>query len=130
MSNALHQAILEAIEHAGKTDKANKAYLEFTKANFIIPVDVDSPDDAPEVLFLQEQSTTYLPVFSDRRFLESWAQDIAAQIKILELSGVDLLKGVGDKVSICLDIGSPHYKEFLPEEIARMRSLVLKLFRN
>lgn len=130
MSTALHQAILEAIEHAGKTDKANKAYLEFTKANFKIPVDIHSSDDAPEVLFLQEQHATYLPVFSERRFLDSWAHDIATEIKVLELSGVDLLKGIGDKVSVCLDPGSAHYKEFLPEEVARMRSLVLKLFRN
>lgn len=130
MSKALQRAILEAIASSGKTDKANKAYLEFTKANFMIPVDIHSSDDAPEVLFLTEQGATYLPVFSDRIFLDKWAKDIAERIKILELSGVDLLKGLGENITVCLDPGSPHYKEFLPEEIARMRSLVLKLFRN
>ena len=60
----------------------------------------------------------------------AWAQDISDSIQLLQLSGVDLLKGIGDDVFVCLDIGTEFYKEFNPSEIARMRSMVLKLFKH
>lgn len=63
-------------------------------------------------------------------YLDAWAGDIANKIKLLKLSGVDLLKGLGENVTVCLNIGSEIYKEFNPSETARMRSMVLKLFKN
>lgn len=62
--------------------------------------------------------------------LDQWATEISDRIKLLKLSGVDLLKGIGDDVTVCLDIGARTYKEFNPAELARMRSMVLKLFKN
>ncbi|KTD01602.1 SseB family protein [Fluoribacter gormanii] len=128
--NALNLAIKEALEAAGNTKEANKAYLEFIKANFIIPVEQNSSDDQPAVLFLQEGEHIFLPVFTEMHYLDAWANEIAQEIKLLKLSGVDLLKGLGDNVTICLNIGSEIYKEFNPSETARMRSMVLKLFKN
>jgi hypothetical protein len=126
--NALNNAIKEAFEVSGNLKEANKAYLEFIKANFIIPVEKNAPDENPHVLFLSEKDTTFLPVFTDMHFLNDWAGEMHDQINLLKLSGVDLLKGIGDEVTVCLDIGSQHYKEFNPAEIARMRSMVLKFF--
>ncbi|CAM2921747.1 SseB family protein [Legionella worsleiensis] len=128
--NSLNLAIKEALNASGTTKEANKAYLEFIKANFIIPVEHDSKDDSPVVLFLQENNQTFLPVFTEMRYLDAWAGEISTQIKLLKLSGVDLLKGLGEDVTVCLDIGSEHYKEFIPAETARMRSMVLKLFKD
>lgn len=131
--SSLEQAIARALETGGDNKDANKAYLEFIKANFIIPIQKntpDAPDAAPEVLFLQEGDNTFLPIFTEKKYLSAWAQDIGDHINLLELSGVDLLKGVGDTVTLCLNIGTPHYKEFNPSETARMRSIVLKLFKN
>jgi hypothetical protein len=120
-----------AIEHAflaqGSTAQANKAYLEFIKANFIIPIQRDSKVEQPEVLFLTEQNQVFLPVFTSKDYLDAWAVDIQDAIQILHLSGVNLLQGVGDGVTVCLNIGQPGYKEFNPGELARMRSIVLKL---
>ena len=45
-------------------------------------------------------------------------------------SVVCVVPPVFDNVTVCLDIGSEHYKEFNPSETARMRSMVLKLFKN
>ncbi|MGM9454212.1 SseB family protein [Legionella bozemanae] len=128
--NALNLAIKDALDANGNAKEANKAYLEFIKANFIIPVEQNSEDDQPKVLFFQEQEHTFLPVFTEMHYLDAWAGDIANKIKLLKLSGVDLLKGLGENVTVCLNIGSEIYKEFNPSETARMRSMVLKLFKN
>lgn len=127
---ALSLAIKEALDNSGNLKEANKAYLEFIKANFIIPLEQNTNEETPQVLFLQEGNQVFLPVFTEKKFLDAWANDIANQIKVLKLSGVDLLKGLGDDVTVCLDIGSKHYKEFNPAETARMRSMILKLFKN
>ncbi len=128
--NSLNLAIKEALQASGNNKEANKAYLEFIKANFIIPVEQNSDDDNPEVLFLQDGNNCFLPVFTEMSYLDAWAAEINGQIKLLKLSGVDLLKGLGENVTVCLDIGSEQYKEFNPAETARMRSMVLKLFKN
>jgi len=127
--NSLEQAIKNAIDLAGSNQEANKAYLEFIKANFIIPVDKNSAADAPEVLYLQESNNYFLPVFTEMHHFDQWARDISDSIQVLRLSGVDLLKGVGDEVTVCLNIGSTVYKEFNPAELARMRSMVIKIFK-
>lgn len=123
-------AIKEAFESSGNSKEANKVYLEFIKANFIIPIESDSDDDNPKVLFLEDNNNVFLPVFTEMKYLDAWATEISQQIKLLKLSGVDLLKGLGEKVTVCLDIGSELYKEFNPSEIERMRSMVLKLFKD
>ncbi|STY28165.1 putative Fe-S center protein [Legionella wadsworthii] len=128
--NALNLAVKHALEAEGSTKEANKAYLEFIKANFIIPVEQNSEGDEPQVLFLQDKDHFFLPVFTEMSYLDVWAKEIAHEIKLLKLSGVDLLKGIGEQVTVCLNIGSEIYKEFNPSEIERMRSMVLKFFKN
>ncbi len=128
--NALQQSIQEAIHHQGSSQKANKAYLEFIKANLMMPIESFSDEKLPAPLYFQQGNETYLPVFSDKAVMEKWADDIKDKILLLTLSGVDLLKGIGDEVSICLDIGSDTYKLFNSSEVARMRSMVIKIFAS
>lgn len=128
--NNLSIAIKTALESSGESKEANKAYLEFIKANFIIPIELNSQEEEPVVLYIQEGQNTFLPVFSEMNHLNNWAKEISDQIKLLKLSGVDLLKGIGENVTVCLDIGSDHYKEFNSSEIERMRSMILKLFKD
>ena len=127
--NELEQAIEQALLSEGSNKEANKAYLEFIKANFIIPVEKNSSDDEPRVLYLEENNQLFLPVFTNMEYFDHWAADIADSINLLKLSGVDLLKGIGEQVIVSLNIGSTLYKEFNPSELARMRSMVLKLFK-
>src|SRR5262245_26210109 len=127
--NALNQAIKAAFEASGATVEANKAYLEFIKANFIVPIE-DSEGETPvQVLFLEDGGQFFLPVFTEMAFLDAWASEVKTKIKVLKLSAIDLLKGVGEAVTVCLDIGTEAYKEFNPAELARMKSMVLKLFK-
>ena len=109
--NSLNLAIKDALKSEGNLKEANKAYLEFIKANFIIPIEQNAQEDNPEVLFLNDANNVFLPVFSDIKYLDSWACEISREIKVLKLSGVDLLKGVGEDITVCLNIGSDLYKE-------------------
>ncbi len=127
--NELEIAIEKAIISQGSNTEANKAYLEFIKANFIIPIEKTSSNDSPVVLYLEENGQVFLPVFTSMTYFDEWAKDIKDDIQLLKLSGVDLLKGIGEQVIVCLNIGSDVYKEFNPAELARMRSMVLKLFK-
>lgn len=124
----LETAILNAIKAQGATKEANKAYLEFIKANFIVPVEKILLNDEPRVLYLEENNQTFLPVFTEMDYFKTWAADIADEIQLLRLSGVNLLKGIGENVVVALNIGTPSYKEFNEGELARMRSMVLKFF--
>jgi hypothetical protein len=125
--NALECAVQEALVLGGQRDKANKAYLEFIKANFIIPIE-KTQDDSPKVLFLEEAGEIFLPVFSSEDYLNAWVSSIKEDIHLLRLTGVDLLKGIGQGVTVLLNIDSPVYKAFNPAEIERMRGMVLKIF--
>ena len=127
--NALETAVKNAIDANGAKSEVNKAYLEFIKANFIIPIENDLKDDEPVVLYLHENEETYLPVFSSMKHFDEWAHDIRETIQLLKLSGVDLLKGIGDNVTVCLNPGSEIYKAFNPTELARLKGMVLKLFK-
>lgn len=128
--NSLEAAIQQAFSTQGNGQEANKAYLEFIKANFIIPIEASSEETEPMVLFLEENHQRFLPVFTDMIHLDAWARDIKPNVQLLKLSGVDLLKGIGEQVFVCLNIGSDTYKEFNPSEIARMKGIVLKLFNK
>lgn len=127
--SALEQAVEQALLMEGAKNEANKAYLEFIKANFLIPVEKDAPEAEPRVLYLCEGEQAFLPVFTDKKILEAWAKPIENDISLLTLTGVDLLKGIEEGVVVCLNIGSHSYKEFNAQELARMRSMVLKLFK-
>jgi hypothetical protein len=126
--NALEESIQNALMQPEDNQFANKAYLEFIKANFIIPVEKSEPTE-PRVLFLEEKGQYFLPVFSSMTYFDNWAKDIADDIQLLKLSGVDLLKGLGTNVIVCLNIGSDIYKEFQVAETDRMKGMVLKLFK-
>lgn len=127
--SALEHAVEQALLMEGATQEANKAYLEFIKANFLIPIEKDSEHSDPRVLYLCEGEHVFLPVFTNKTQLDEWAKPIEDEIALLNLTGVNLLKGIEENVTVCLNIGSQHYKEFNPQEIARMRSMVLKLFK-
>jgi len=40
---------------------------------------------------------------------------------------VELLSGLGDDVTVALNPGAPTYKEFNPEEILKLKTMVAKI---
>ena len=127
--NSLEIAVQAAIKSEGNTQEVNKAYLELMKGNFIIPIESQLKDGEPVVLYLHENEETYLPVFSNMDDFERWSHDIRDKIQLLKLSGVDLLKGIGENITLLLNPGSTSYKPFNPAELARLKNMVMKLFK-
>ena len=123
----LEESIRAALAFAGERGKANKVYLEFIKANFIVPIE-KTADESVRVLYLDEPAGIFLPVFTSELYFDPWAEPVKNNINLLRLSGVDLLKGLGVGVSVALNIGSDIYKEFNPAELERMKGMVLKFF--
>ncbi len=73
--NSLNTAVQAALATKGNLKEANKAYLVFIKANFIIPIEQTAEEEEePTVLFLQEKNQVFLPVFTERDYLDAWAK--------------------------------------------------------
>jgi hypothetical protein len=125
--NDIELAVHQALQTQGRLEEANKAYLEFIKGNFILPIDKNSSSENPEVLYLRTAHQVFLPVFSQMHYFDNWAVEIQDEIHVLHLTGVNLLQGIGEQVTVSFNIGTPLYKEFNPGELARMRSMILKL---
>ena len=126
--NEFELALRNAFTQAGDNPLANRAYLEFIKAQLLLPIH-KREDDVIQVLFLNEKEGTFLPVFSNEIFFEAWGHAIKDKIKVLNISGLNLLKGVGAGVTIAMNIGSELYKEFNPDEIERIKLMAVKLFK-
>jgi hypothetical protein len=123
---SLEDAISKALAEEGQEGAATKAYFTFLKSALLLPIEKGSGDE-PRVLFLEDQGHVFLPVFSQKEFLIVWAAESLAQIDMYELSGIELLSGLGDDVTIALNPGTPTYKEFNPEEILKLKTMVTKI---
>ncbi len=65
---------------------------------------------------IEEAGVFYL-FFTDISYVHDWGVDILNEIEPLHIKGFNLLTGIGEQVTICLNIGSSIYKEFSHEEI-------------
>ena len=126
MDSTLEQAILEALAHQGDHETASKAYFAFLKARHFLPIEKDSGDD-PKVLFLQGEDKVLLPIFSCQEYMHVWAGEHLAKIDIYELSAVELLSGLGEDVTLAFNPGMSSYKEFNPEEILKLKTMLVKM---
>lgn len=122
----LEQAILEALARQGDDDTATKAYFAFLKARHFLPIEKGSGDD-PKVLFLQDNDKVLLPIFSCQEYMHVWAGEHLSQIDIYELSANELLSGLGEEVTLVFNPGMSSYKEFNPEEILKLKTMIAKM---
>ena len=120
----LDNALKLAFDTEGK--EANKAYAVFLRTNFFMPVKKVEHEEQPFVpLFIQEGEHFFIPVFDTLERLQHWSGD--NEIEYTQLMGNAVIRGLGENVVLCLNIGSPYYKEFLPDEITRLKTMVAKL---
>lgn len=125
---SLQDAIKDALEDPDNLAKTKKAHATFLRETVILPVRktfVKRKDPIP--LYLEDEGARFLPIFTDGVFFNQWAKDEIDNMDCLYLTGNDLIKGTGDEVYICLDIGQAHYKQFSPEEIKQLQMIVAKL---
>ncbi len=123
---SLEEAIEKAIAEEGQEGAATKAYFTFLKSQLLLPIEKGSGEE-PRVLFLESDDHVFLPVFSQKELLIHWAAESLSQIDMYECSGIELLAGLGEQVTLALNPSTPIYKEFNPEEILKLKTMVAKI---
>lgn len=128
-THTLDEAIEKALTSEGEQNLATQAYMSFLKSQLLLPIEkpLNDEDVEPCVLFLETQEHIFLPAFSQLEHLKNWAQEEYNKIGTFQLSGIELLKGLGENVTIALNPGTPVYKEFNPDEIEKLKTMVMKI---
>lgn len=132
----LDQLIAAAYASEGKQDDVNKVYLTLLRTSLFVPVEkkaadsliIDDDEDEPfKPLFAKMDDNFFLLAFDSVERLVIWAGDQADKIDYVELIGKDVIAGINEQVYFCLNVGTPFYKEFSPDEVMRMKTIVSRI---
>lgn len=126
----LDQAIQEAFLQQGKQDAVNKVHLLFLKTSLYLPVKKETPVELEEPfapLFVKEGDSYFMPLFDTLDRLVAWAGDHFDQMNYVEIMGADCVRGVNEKVYLCLNYGTDFYKEFSPDEVKYLKKVVARI---
>lgn len=127
MMTELEQAIARVYEANGSDEMINKAYVVFFRSEIVMPVSLlDDQDEPFSPLYIEAEGKRFIPLFDSSEKFEVWlASESMDHVKI---KGADIIRGVGvDKIYLALNPGSLHYKEFEPDEIVRLKTMLKKL---
>ncbi len=132
----LDQLIAVAYASEGKQDDVNKVYLTLLRSPLLVPVEkipegkvVDSAgDEEPfKPLFAKIDDNYFMLAFDTVERLTTWAGDQVDQIDYVEISGRDIVAGISDQAFLCLNVGNEFYKEFSPDEVKRLKTIVSRI---
>jgi hypothetical protein len=127
----LDQVIANAFGSEGKQDDVNKVYLLLLRTTLFIPVQKN-----PDVKAEAEPFTPLFGVINDQIFmvgfdtlakLQQWAKEEADKLDYVELTGRDVIAGIGDSVFLGINPATDYYKEFSPDEIKRLKMIVSRI---
>lgn len=126
----LDQAIASAFKSEGVMADANKVYLTLLRSSFFVPVKKEKALDdeepfAPLFTVIEEQH--FMLIFDQLERLEAWAGPHFAEMGFVELNGHDVIRGINEGVFLCVNLGTPFYKEFSPEEVKRLKMIVARI---
>jgi hypothetical protein len=131
----LDQVIAAAFASEGKQEDVNKVYLALLRAVLFLPVqkidpqaiqaDIDADPFKP--LFAKIDDNYFILAFDTVDRLTAWAGDQMDHINYVEISGHDVVKGINDQVFLCLNYGTDFYKEFTPDEVKRLKTIVSRI---
>lgn len=128
----LDQVIAAAYASEGKQDDVNKVYLTLLRTSLFLPVQKDqtpvSENDEPfKPLFAKIDDNYFILTFDTLERLTAWAGDQMEYINYVEISGHDVVKGMNEQVFLCLNYGTDFYKEFTPDEVKRLKTIVSRI---
>jgi hypothetical protein len=127
----LDELIQTAYANPGRQEDVNKVYLALIRSLLFVPVEKNSvlvSEDEPfRPLFANVNGNYFMLVFDSSERLADWAGEHAAEMQYVEISGRDVIAGVGDQVFIGLNLGSEFYKEFSPDEVKRIKTIVARI---
>jgi hypothetical protein len=130
----LDQLIANAFKSEGKQDDVNKVYLTLLKASLFVPVKKTDPainhidEQEPfSPLFAKIEDDYYMLAFDTMERLLTWAGEKVDEIDYVEISGKEVIAGINEKVFLCLNLGTEFYKEFTPDEVKRLKTIVSRI---
>ena len=126
----LDKLIATAYASNGKQADVNKVYLGLLQTLLLLPVQkeyISAPEEPFAPLFAKIEGQHYMLIFDTLERLQAWAGEQIDQINYVEISGHDLIAGIHDSVFLCLNLGSEFYKEFPPEEVKRLKTIVARI---
>jgi hypothetical protein len=130
-TSPLDNLLKNAYETAGSTETVNKFYVTLFRTNLFMPVTIDAENNNSEEpftpLYIKQDEYFFVPVFDSLERLQSWAGETQKKFDHVAITGEALLRGLGSKAYLCLNIGTPFYKEFSPEEITRLKLTIAKM---
>lgn len=125
----LDQLVEEAIASEGEQADSNKFYTVFFRSILFMPAYKQDDEDEPfRPLFFQDDEKYFMSVFDSLDRLSTWGADEYQDVEYVEIDGRDLIRCIGDEqVYLCLNPGTDFYKEFSPEEIQRLKLMLIKI---
>lgn len=129
----LDQLIQAVYQSGGGLADVNKFYATLLRSRLYMPIEPDTenntkdPDEPYSPLFIQYESQFFTLAFDTLARLQEWAGDLVNDIGYVDILGRELIRNLGEQVYLVLNFGSPSYKEFSPEEIKHLKSIVAKL---
>lgn len=130
----LDQLISTAFNSEGKQEDVNKVYLTLLRTPLFMPVKKTDPtmnhveEQEPFLpLFAKINDNYFLLVFDTYDRLTTWAGEEIHNIDYVEILGNEVIAGINEGVHLCLNIGTQFYKEFSPEEVKRLKTIVSRI---
>lgn len=130
MNTALDQLLKKTYESEGNTKDVNNFYLEFFKTPLYVPIDpANSAEDSSAIqpLFCLENELLLMAAFDSLEKLQDWAKEYKDEMHYAQISGEEVIQGVGLKTSLALNPGTSLYKEFSPEELLHLKKMLVKV---
>jgi len=134
----LDDLIIKAYEGEGETGAVNKVYIEFLKTTLYLPIEKIDPEKAKDLkeneepftpLFMHDNDMTFMAAFDNLNKLMGWAGDHFVEMDYATIIGRNVIAGIGNDVILALNPGTKAYKEFSPEEIGRLKTMVQKIMQ-
>ena len=129
----IDQLVEKAYGSQGKPEDASRVYEALIKASLFVPCKKMTEEEkvtAQEAgepfipLYTEHNNQYFLLTFDTKTKLDEWAGEMRNEIDQFEILGGNLIKALGNQVHLCLNFGSKHYKEFPPEEIKKLKSIL------
>ena len=126
----LDRVVSAAYASEGKQEDVNKVYLALLRGVLFLPVQKDhvATDEEPfSPLFTRVEKNYFMLTFDTLDRLTNWAGEQFENMNYVELSGKDLVSGLGDNVYLVLNAGTDFHKEFSPDEIKQLKKIVARI---
>ena len=134
----LDTLIQAAYQSEGATADVNKVYVELLKTTLYVPIekgsakspDSSDEDEAPFIpLFVEDDEKVFIAAFDNLNKLMGWAGDHYADMDYITMVGRDVIAGMSDEIYLAFNPTTEFYKEFSPEEILRLKTMVQKIMQ-